>query len=486
MVFSDKPQVEELSKIMAASQSVQECLGDLCSTLQSDWGSQARKKRHAQQPSKESLVRSSTTMLAKNLEAKRSSVVKRNSYHSMFGRNVAYEGSDAIKDIVLTEDHIHRMMQQPPLTAIRQCLVLLAGNWQEAFKMLDSNGNGDVSMLEFEAGLHTLGVPYEQLTGYRHVRDLWKLFDVDHSGVLDIQELLGVSLEDVESHAWRMQNTREKWFNWCERTHRKANLGRNPCWAVDKNKQIEDWQEQEAQHAYEKIRMKSMMQKGIHHKNRSAVASFLPKVLNEETVSRQRREDLDKVFGRSKKIKGVLNDVSFRRKELTSYVQTIRELTNQSEKVKVREAKKTENKESMLAAASMLGQSWGKPQNMANLVHFFDEDQMDLDESEVHLRQVARSLGIPIPDAESIKRCFDSVDTDKSGEIEKPEFKVMMHQMLSNGTESISDARISECWLTLDHDGSGTVAFEEFLQWYYEQFGAPSLSTRKAQLLPQM
>lgn len=483
-------QFEELglSKILEASQSVQNVLGELCSTLRSDWGSQSvqRKTVKVRNTSKETQAARPTVgdvkaspVLPTYAQHRRTSIV----HHKMLGRNVAYAGSENIETVELTEDRLRGIMKHPPVTAVRMCMVLCAGNWQEAFKILDNNGNGEISLMEFEAGLECLGVPWKRITGFNSVLDVWRLFDLNGDGVLNINELLGITIEEMEANAWNMQNTREKWFNWCQRTGRAVNLGRNACWKQDEFIRIEADRREEAQHMHEKTVMKCMMEKGIHRTNPRAVAGFLPKVLNEETVSRQRREELDVVVRRGKKIRKVLNDVTTRRKELTSYVQTIRNLTNQQERAKAKEAKAVENLDAMKQAASMLGGVWGKPQSSAHMVNFFSEEALGLDEDELHLRKIARQLGIPIPDAEAIKKCFDLVDTDKSGEIEKPEFKVMMHQMLGGGDDgtgsaqiTLSDGRINEFWLSLDNDGSGTVGFDEFLVWYYEQFGAPSLS----------
>lgn len=185
----------------------------------------------------------------------------------------------------------------------------------------------------------------------------------------------------------------------------------------------------------------------------------------------------------AKKIRKVLHDISFRRKEMNSCVQQIKDLTNQSDVVKKKTAKKKDSLHRQESAANMLGQTWGKPQNADELSHFFDEESLGLEESDIHLRHIARGLGIPIPDAEAIKKYFDHVDIDGSGEVDKDEFRIMLHQIFDTPNEDgttqkgeLSDARVNEYWLSVDHDQSGTVEFEEFLQWYYEAFGAPSLT----------
>lgn len=70
---------------------------------------------------------------------------------------------------------------------------------------MDLNGNGDLSLHEFHDGLDRLKIPWQLVESFLHVHvnichqickgksilQLFKLFDADDSGDIDITELVG-------------------------------------------------------------------------------------------------------------------------------------------------------------------------------------------------------------------------------------------------------------------------------------------------------
>ena len=64
---------------------------------------------------------------------------------------------------------------------------------------------------------------------------------------------------------------------------------------------------------------------------------------------------------------------------------------------------------------------------------------------------------------EIAKTAFESVDTDKSGEIDLPELEQVMAQLAQEmGSDLPSKEDVKEVFEYLDADGSGTIDFKEF------------------------
>ena len=61
------------------------------------------------------------------------------------------------------------------------------------------------------------------------------------------------------------------------------------------------------------------------------------------------------------------------------------------------------------------------------------------------------------------KKLFDSVDTDKSGEIDITELETLMNSIAKEmGCDSLSKEDIQQGFDELDTDKSGSISFEEF------------------------
>lgn len=88
-----------------------------------------------------------------------------------------------------------------------------------------------------------------------------------------------------------------------------------------------------------------------------------------------------------------------------------------------------------------------------------------LNPAERRLRDLAQKYTIKFEEVENIKRHFDKEDTDGSGEISENEFAGVLHRILKvpNG-ERVAGIRMF--WMQIDGDKSGSVSFEEFLQWW--------------------
>jgi hypothetical protein len=76
-----------------------------------------------------------------------------------------------------------------------------------------------------------------------------------------------------------------------------------------------------------------------------------------------------------------------------------------------------------------------------------------------------------IAEVESVHSMFQFVDEDESGEIEFPEFEKLLYKLLKVPKEAdLPATRLQHFWKQIDIDGSGSVDFAEFLQWYIKYF----------------
>ena len=131
----------------------------------------------------------------------------------------------------------------------------------------------------------------------------------------------------------------------------------------------------------------------------------------------------------------------------------------------------TGERESMLEAYKIDNSSilkMGRP-NPRELMTFFASEKV-CNAQEIELRALAKYQDISINDVDKIMYVFNYFDEDGSGEIEFDEFTKMLNVL--SGGQALSDKKINDLWLSLDTDNGGEVSFEEFLLWYFQQFGA--------------
>lgn len=103
--------------------------------------------------------------------------------------------------------------------------------------------------------------------------------------------------------------------------------------------------------------------------------------------------------------------------------------------------------------------------------HAFTEEVLVPDKLQRRIRQIARDQGLFLNDVERIQKVYDFFDTDQSGNIDREEFSKVMHTLLKVNDEShMSERMIDRYWHEVDKDFSGSVEFEEFLQWYIQYF----------------
>lgn len=83
--------------------------------------------------------------------------------------------------------------------------------------------------------------------------------------------------------------------------------------------------------------------------------------------------------------------------------------------------------------------------------------------SEEKLGDLANRVGVSVKTVGTLKRDFDEFDKDKSGFIDKGEFRGLLGKL----GEDLSLAELDRVFNRLDLDRSGEIEFSEFVEWFY-------------------
>mmetsp|Transcript_22046 Transcript_22046/g.48197 ORF Transcript_22046/g.48197 Transcript_22046/m.48197 type:complete len:760 (-) Transcript_22046:47-2326(-) len=136
--------------------------------------------------------------------------------------------TSSVQQVPATQDLPEEELQEHHRTVIRTELVRAAKGAREAFKKIDLNGSGNISSQEFADGVKSMGVPWQDITGLRRDRDLFKLFDTDKDAVITFAELFPE--ESAAENAPRRVSTPEFWKTWVRKNQNAENMERGPRW----------------------------------------------------------------------------------------------------------------------------------------------------------------------------------------------------------------------------------------------------------------
>eukprot|EP00930_Biecheleria_cincta_P056192 TRINITY_DN4235_c0_g2_i1.p1 TRINITY_DN4235_c0_g2~~TRINITY_DN4235_c0_g2_i1.p1 ORF type:complete len:445 (-),score=83.79 TRINITY_DN4235_c0_g2_i1:18-1283(-) len=99
-------------------------------------------------------------------------------------------------------------------------------------------------------------------------------------------------------------------------------------------------------------------------------------------------------------------------------------------------------------------------------------EEMVLSEKDQQIRNISRTVGIPLVDVERFWSAFRRFDTDGSGEIDSEEFTMLLHILMKVPTGHVlPNERVQALWRQADSDSSGEINFEEFVMFYIQRFG---------------
>merc|ERR1719161_1946761 len=211
------------------------------------------------------------------------------------------------------------------------------------------------------------------------------------------------------------------------------------------------------------------------------------KIGNQDTaeIQRMKRTQASQFTDRRRKTDAKLKDVAAQKTEVVKLQKTLFDATNdEASQQRARESRERDEKRAKWKG--MQGKSKVKEDDQQSyatmgkkplghaLVNHFIEDVMvengDISEADLKIREIARNLKIPLPDVEKVKKVFDKYDEDGSGQMEKEEFKLMMTDLICVGKLKglqVPNGLLEDQWLSVDHDGSGEVDFDEFCEWYF-------------------
>eukprot|EP00928_Gymnodinium_smaydae_P023721 TRINITY_DN19464_c0_g2_i1.p1 TRINITY_DN19464_c0_g2~~TRINITY_DN19464_c0_g2_i1.p1 ORF type:complete len:412 (+),score=80.76 TRINITY_DN19464_c0_g2_i1:55-1290(+) len=119
---------------------------------------------------------------------------------------------------------------EPLRALIRSSLVEAAGSEEEAFRQLDLNGSGSVSMQEFVDGFERLRINWQELCGLSRKIELMRLFDVNRDGTLGLKEIFPSTASRRKDVDHSRRDTAELWGMWCDKNPDPSTMSRGPMW----------------------------------------------------------------------------------------------------------------------------------------------------------------------------------------------------------------------------------------------------------------
>jgi Ca2+-binding EF-hand superfamily protein len=378
---------------------------------------------------------------------------------------------------------VQEFKEMPPVQAIRHALLHRAGNLQAVFDVIDLNGDGTLDQQEFADGLSAMRIPWKELTGCQDVPELFSHFDDDNSGEVNLEEFLG--FPEAMDDEWRKLPEQDQWKNYATKVKLTATLmTRPPKWEsvqmASQKKDLERLMSSDLDPYAEEMALKKAIR--AHGTEHPEVRKYRIGQLDDVEILRLRRQQQSQASDLERKLNHRMKELASIRGDLTKLKVSLYDITEGTEEGRgaraVKEKQANQNRYGVQGNFEKRRSLKGNPlasgmePSAEELVGFFSETAPDLELSsqELEIREIARNLQIPIPDVEKVKKVFDKYDADGSGQIEKDEFKLMMTDLVCVGKLKgleVPNGLLEDQWLSVDHDGSGEVDFDEFCEWYF-------------------
>ncbi|KAF4756755.1 hypothetical protein FOZ63_007074 [Perkinsus olseni] len=414
---------------------------------------------------------------------------------SLSGASQAEGGHGADWQVLSTTGqliNIEHLKAMPPRAALREALVLTCGSVEKAYRRMDLNANGDLSLHEFEDGLNRLKIPWHLVSGGLTIRQVFKLFDDNVSGDIGINELVGRRC--TPRVRWQEMPQESQWKHYCNRVaaiieerQRSEEKGvrpfHHPQWTAQSPEQefirLMNNVKAAAKLDERKNWVKFAFRQGVH--SLETLAAHLPRDLHDTAaLARLQREEIEAIAAVGRRIEQAVSDFASQRRRM----QMMRnELSSVTEAAARREELRRKSEAKDTARRELIEQIGGRqtliprrmqsemfrPPRPEELEDYFSERAL-LRTPERELRQMARALQVPIPDAEAIQKKFNRFDADGSGKIDRDEFQTLVMELMgmdSSRPALLPKARLEQFWLSVEKDPQGEVGMKEFLAWYH-------------------
>jgi len=372
-------------------------------------------------------------------------------------------------------------LDPPSLDRCRKILISSFGTVRKAFNALDTKQEGRISLLDLASGLERTNQMSED-DAY-HITRVVEMMDMTGTGVVSLTDMIFLLGDDgpqnEEKGDFKFLTTQEKWSKWCDnmdaQTKRDELVHQSVAtWQADKELSSQKIIQQEKARGEREV-MKLKINQGIH-KTKSGlqlVARHIPKNLSKDSVYNYRRESLGIVDKRSMRIKDMLADCKQNRRDLTTMVKDLQGVETESRRADLIEKIAQQRKEQGEQDVGVLrGQILS-----IDAVNTFSEDMLALEEQVA--RNLARSLGMPIPDVESIQAQYQ-VYGDKGRGISREDLPKMLISLVGDKPEYHQESYLNNLWSTIDRDHSGRITLDEYIIWHWSTIRSPPRLSSKA------
>eukprot|EP00747_Dinoflagellata_sp_TGD_P212895 gnl/TRDRNA2_/TRDRNA2_85930_c1_seq1.p1 gnl/TRDRNA2_/TRDRNA2_85930_c1~~gnl/TRDRNA2_/TRDRNA2_85930_c1_seq1.p1 ORF type:complete len:679 (-),score=122.86 gnl/TRDRNA2_/TRDRNA2_85930_c1_seq1:119-2155(-) len=349
---------------------------------------------------------------------------------------------------------------------MRSHLIKTFGTATKAFRALDANNSGRLSLSEMGESFAHHHIKVSDFAGHHQLKEIFKVLDTNCSGDLAFQDLMGEPEVIEERNEWEFLSTAEKWTKWCSLTgpsHFPA--GRKPIWRDDEGSTNLRYRFQERRD-FEQVRMRKMIAQGLHKTKNGMklLATHLPHDMDEDSVRRYRRDALEQVSRKSRRIHQALVETSAQRHVIKQCSARLREIEHKNRQHHLQE----------MVAARKAGGGGGFGLDMAAM---FSEESLSAEEREA--RELARVYDIPIPDVEAIQAQYEAFNSDGFG-ITRAAFPKMLESVMGKDVvKEFTQMQIGQLWRSIDEDNSGRISFAEYLVWHHGTWGSPSLQQQR-------
>ncbi|KAF4697736.1 hypothetical protein FOZ60_000082 [Perkinsus olseni] len=334
-----------------------------------------------------------------------------------------------------------------------------------------------------------------QVSGGMTIRQVFKLFDDNVSGDIGINELVGRRC--TPRVRWQEMPQESQWKHYCnkvaaiiEERQRSEEKGvrpfQRPQWTAQSPEQefirLMGNVKAAAKLDERKNWVKFAFRQGVH--SLETLAAHLPRDLHDTAaLARLQREEIEAIAAVGRRIEQAVSDFASQRRRM----QMMRnELSSVTEADARREELRRKSEAKDTARRELIEQIGGRqtliprrmqsemfrPPRPEELEDYFSEVGVRalLRTPERELRQMARALQVPIPDAEAIQKKFNRFDADGSGKIDRDEFQTLVMELMgmdSSRPALLPKARLEQFWLSVEKDPQGEVGMKEFLAWYH-------------------